>query len=57
MPWLFVAFAIVLALTLMYRGHGYWAWVLGGLALAPAASYHGSISSATWMILGVSFAV
>ena len=31
--------------------------VLGGLALAPAASYHGSIPPATWMILGGLFAV
>ena len=57
MPWLFVALATVLAITLMYRGHGYWAWVLGGLALAPTVPYHGSIPPAAWMILGVLFAV
>ena len=57
MSWLFVACAVVLATTLLYRGHGYWAWVLGGLALAPAVSYHGTISPTTWTILWALFGV
>ena len=46
MNWLFLGFASVLAVTLVYRGHGYWAWVLGGLALLPAAWSVGLTSTA-----------
>ena len=55
MNWLFLGFASVLAVTLVYRGHGYWAWVLGGLALLPAAWSVGLTSTGP-IVLGVAFA-
>ena len=55
MSWLFVALAIVLAIILAYRGHAYWAWVLGGLMLVPAGRATGFISPDMWAILGALF--
>lgn len=54
MPWLFVAFALVLAINLAYRGHGYWAWVLGGLMLVPAG-WSAGFTPDMWTILAVLF--
>ncbi len=55
MTWFLLGFAFVLAVTLVYRGHAYWAWVLGGLALVPAA-WSAGLTSTGPTALGVAFA-
>lgn len=57
MSWLLLALAFVLTVTLLYRGHGYWAWVLGGLMLVPAGWSAGVLSLTTWTVPVLLFAV
>jgi len=56
MSLLFLAIALALAVTLVYRGGCYWAWVLGGLMLVPAGWSAGLSSPTVWTIFALVFA-
>lgn len=56
MAWILVGLALLVGVTLLYRGHGYWAWVLGGLLLLAAVRTAG-VTPTGLTVLGVAFLV